>query len=73
MSCGTQCERRRTLTVSSKLICGEHPSDNAELLQANDLVSTIQSKWHMASWKNSRQEFNIFSSEITLTQDTHLR
>lgn len=70
MSCGAQCERQATLTVSSKLICGEHPSDKAELLQANDLIPTIQSEWHMASWKNSRQEFNTFSSETALIQDT---
>lgn len=37
-----QCERQRTLTVSHKLICGNHPSDKAEFLQADDLISTIQ-------------------------------
>lgn len=42
ISCRAQYEIQRTLTLSSKLICGNHPTDNTEFLQANELISTIQ-------------------------------
>lgn len=37
-----QHEKQRALTLLTKYICGIHTSDNAEFLQANDLISNIQ-------------------------------